>query len=190
MLSKFSSSIPQKAEMKFLAFCSQQHLYRILGDMSFSNFSLNYIQSSGSQKRVKNKSFGITQSGLQIYVLSYSDCMVLGKVICSVKFYNHSNFVKLDNWIRGCKWGLSTESEVAQSCPTLCNPMDCSLSGCSVHGIFQARVLEWIAISFSRGSSRPRNRTWVSHIAGKRFTVWATRKIWLKHSRYLIDGCY
>ena len=45
------------------------------------------------------------------------------------------------------------ESEVAQSCPTLCNPMDCSLSGSSVHGIFQARVLEWIAISFSKGSS-------------------------------------
>ena len=42
-------------------------------------------------------------------------------------------------------------SEVAQSCPTLCDPMDCSLSGSSVHGIFQARVLEWIAISFSRG---------------------------------------
>ena len=50
-----------------------------------------------------------------------------------------------------------SESEVAQSCPTLCDPMDCSLSGSSVHGIFQARVLEWIAISFSRGSSRPRN---------------------------------
>ena len=46
-------------------------------------------------------------------------------------------------------------SEVAQSCPTLCNPMDCSLPGSSVHGIFQARVLEWIAISFSRGSSNP-----------------------------------
>ena len=49
------------------------------------------------------------------------------------------------------------ESEVAQSCPTLCNPMDCSLLGSSVHGIFQARVLEWIAISFSRGSSQPRD---------------------------------
>ena len=42
------------------------------------------------------------------------------------------------------------EHEVAQSCPTLCDPMDCSLPGSSVHGIFQARVLEWIAISFSR----------------------------------------
>ena len=46
---------------------------------------------------------------------------------------------------------------VAQSCPTLCNPMDCSLPGFSVHGIFQARVLEWVAISFSMGSSRPRD---------------------------------
>ena len=54
--------------------------------------------------------------------------------------------------------------------------MDCSLSGSSVHGIFQARVLEWIAISFPRGSSRPRNRTQVSHIAGRHFTVWATKE--------------
>ena len=46
-------------------------------------------------------------------------------------------------------------SEVAQSCLTLCNPVDCSLPGFSNHGIFQARVLEWVAISFSRGSSRP-----------------------------------
>ena len=67
-----------------------------------------------------------------------------------------------------------TESEVTQSCPTLCDPMDCSLSGSSIHGIFQARVLEWIAISFSRESSQPRNRTRVSHIAGRCFTVWAT----------------
>ena len=56
-------------------------------------------------------------------------------------------------------------SEVAQSCPTLCDPMDCSLPG-SIHEIFQARILEWVAISFSRGSSRPRDRTWVFHIAG------------------------
>ena len=71
----------------------------------------------------------------------------------------------------GIQW-----SEVAQSCPTLCNPMDCSLSGSPVHGIFQARVMEWIAISFSRGSSWPRNRTWVSRVAGRRFTIWATRE--------------
>ena len=66
---------------------------------------------------------------------------------------------------------------VAKSCPTLCDPMDCSPPASSVHGIFQARILEWIAISFSRGSSQPRNRTQVSCIAGRFFTNWAMREI-------------
>ena len=48
---------------------------------------------------------------------------------------------------------------VAQLCPTLCNPMDCSPRGSSVHGILQARILEWVAVPFSRGSSRPRGQT-------------------------------
>ena len=60
---------------------------------------------------------------------------------------------------------------VAQSYLTLCDPMDCSLPGSSVHGIFQAIVLEWIAISFFRGSSRPRDGTWVSRIVDRRFTI-------------------
>ena len=50
-----------------------------------------------------------------------------------------------------------------------CNPIDCSLPGSSVHGILQARILEWVAISFSRGSSRPRNQTLVSYLAGRFF---------------------
>ena len=52
----------------------------------------------------------------------------------------------------------------------LCDPMDCSLPGSSVHGIFQAIVLEWVAISFSRGSYRPRDQTQVSRIVDRRFT--------------------
>ena len=59
----------------------------------------------------------------------------------------------------------------------LCDPTDCSLPGSSIHGIFQARVLEWVAISFSRGSSRPRDRTQISHVVGRHFTVWATREV-------------
>ena len=59
----------------------------------------------------------------------------------------------------------------------LCDPMDCSPPGSSVHGIFRAWVLEWVAISFSRGSSQPRDRTRVSHILGRCFTVWATREV-------------
>ena len=52
-----------------------------------------------------------------------------------------------------------------QSCPTLCNPRDCGPQGSSVHGILQARILEWVAMPSSRGSSRPRNRTHVSCIS-------------------------
>ena len=74
------------------------------------------------------------------------------------------------------KWERESESEVAQSCPTLCDPMDWSLSGSSVHGVFQVRILKWIAISFSRGSSQPKNRTQVSCIAGRFFTNWAMRE--------------
>ena len=63
---------------------------------------------------------------------------------------------------------------VAQWCPTLCNHIDCSPPGSSVCGILQARILEWVAISFSRGSSWRRDWTWVSCITGRFFTIWAT----------------
>ena len=75
-------------------------------------------------------------------------------------------------------------SSVAQSCPTLCDPMDCSLPGSSVHEIFQARGLEWVAISFSRGSSRPRDWTRVSRVAGRHFTIWATREVKKSQKHY------
>ena len=64
--------------------------------------------------------------------------------------------------------------KVSQSCPTLCDPMDCNLPGSSVHGILQARTLERVAVSFSRESSQPRDRTQVSCIAGGFFTIWTT----------------
>ena len=67
--------------------------------------------------------------------------------------------------------GQKVKVLVTQSCPTLCDPMDCSTPGSSVHGIFQAVVLEWVAISFSRGSSHPRDQTWVSCIAGRFYTI-------------------
>ena len=78
---------------------------------------------------------------------------------------------RMSDWTT--KW---SESEVAQSCLTLCDAMDYSLPGSSVYGIFRARILEWVAISFSRKSSRPWDWTLVSCIVGRRFTVWATRE--------------
>ena len=73
---------------------------------------------------------------------------------------------------------IVVSSEVAQSCPTLCDPMDYSPPGSSIHGILQTRVLEWVAISFSRGYSRPRDRTRVSGIVGRCFTTCATGEVY------------
>ena len=58
-----------------------------------------------------------------------------------------------------------------QSCLTLCDPMDCSPPGSSVHGVLQARILEWVSMPYSRGPSRLRDQTWVSCIAGRFFTT-------------------
>ena len=65
---------------------------------------------------------------------------------------------------------------ITQSCLIVCDPMDCSPLGSSVHGILQARILEWVAIPFSRGSSQPRDLTPVSHIGDRFVTIWATRE--------------
>ena len=102
----------------------------------------------------------------QLYILLFSH-KYLEKISIYFKF----------DIILYCVLLLYKWSEVAQLCLTLCNPMDCSLSGFSVHGIFQARVLEWGAISFSKRSSRPKDQTQVSHIVGRCFTVWATREV-------------
>ena len=77
-----------------------------------------------------------------------------------------------------------SESELTQLCPTLCNPLDCSPPGSSVHGILQARILEWVAISFSRGSSRRREWIQVSCIAGRCFNLWAIYEMsgWMNHN--------
>ena len=78
-------------------------------------------------------------------------------------------------------------SEASQSCPTLCNPLDCSPPGSSVHGILQPRTLEWVAISFSRGSSQPRDQTQVFCIASRRFNLWATREALTEYRIALIS---
>ena len=88
-----------------------------------------------------------------------------------------------------CKVGMSSTSPqggeplfykiyacmlMLQSCPTLCESHGLQPPGSSVHGILQARILEWVAMPYSRGSSWPRDRTWVSHIVSRFFTAWAT----------------
>ena len=79
-----------------------------------------------------------------------------------------------------CSWCVCVL--VAQLCLTLCDPMDWGLPGSFVHGILQARILECVAMPFSRGSSQPRDQTWVSCFAGRFFTVWATNTLEDHHS--------
>ena len=69
---------------------------------------------------------------------------------------------------------ITREVLVVQLCLTLCNPIDYSPPGSSVHAIFQARILEWVAMPYSRGSSWPRDQTQVSLIVERFFTIWAT----------------
>ena len=92
-------------------------------------------------------------------------------------------FILMWNFAVSYFWGwviFWSEVEVAQSCPMLCDPMDYI-----VHGILQARILEWIAFPFTRGSSWPRNRTRVSCIAGGFFINWAIRETQCLHSNFL-----
>ena len=76
---------------------------------------------------------------------------------------------------------LNLSCMLKETCLTLRKPMDCSPPVSSVQGILQARILEWVATSFSRGSSRPRDRTRVSYIAGRFFTIWGTREVQHPH---------
>ena len=78
---------------------------------------------------------------------------------------------------------------VAQLCLTLCDPMGCSPPDSPVPGILQARILEWVATSFSRGSSQPRDQTQVSCTAGRFFTIWPTREACLAHCRVSNNFC-
>ena len=80
------------------------------------------------------------------------------------RFFTSSIICKAQESVWKWKW-------VTQSCLTLCNPTDCI-----VHGVLQARILEWVVLPFSRGSSQPRDLTQVSWIAGRCFTVWATKE--------------
>ena len=108
------------------------------------------------------------------------------KYFCRSTFYYIKNFLQTAPFPLG--WSELKWSEVAQSCLTLCRA--CSPPGSSVHGIFQAWILEWVAISFSRGSSRPRDWTRVSRIVGRRFTIQATREaLPLCNNMYLSLPC-
>ena len=115
--------------------------------------------------------------------------------LTAIQFPSHTHwgrFIVFPNILKYLKSQIVKKSELAQSCPTLCDPMDCSSPGSSVYGILQARILQWLAIPFSRGSSKPRDQTWVSCIPGRVFTIWAKgrRRSQLLVFFLLINCCF
>ena len=128
---------------------------------------------------------------VESYVLlsgNFQDVKLGGSILSNSKNCSEEGRGRARIWYIGVlqqrAGSLNIESEVAQSCLTLCNPIDYSLPISSVHGILQARILKWVAIPFSRGSSWPRDWSRVYCIARRFFIVWVTRK-W-KKNRYLM----
>ena len=149
------------------------------------------LQSMGSQRVGHDWATSLTHSANEEASPTNTNCLESEKIKTKTQPSKAQNdWEGTQGNLLGEKWmfyvvtGLRTpglhrysESEVTLSCRTLCNPMDCSLPGSSVHGIFQARVLDWVATAFSSRSSRPRDGTQVSHIVDRCFTVWATREV-------------
>ena len=129
--------------------------------------------------RPSNPTSGHTHRGNQNWKRQCTP-MFIAALFTISRTWKQPRCLSVDEWIRKL-WYIHTReyysATLAQSCPTLWDPMDCSLPGSSVRGTFQARILEWGAISFSRGSSPPRDWNRVSCIIGRRFTVWATREV-------------
>ena len=130
-----------------------------------------------------------------VYMVCISEGRDLGAI---VGFYPLSTFLIVIKWnsfvssygsryliFFVCFMNKFYEDKVVQSCLTLWDPVKCSPPDSSVHGILQARVLELLAISFSRGHSRPRYQTWVSCIAARFFTIWATQEANLFMTKYI-----
>ena len=126
------------------------------------NIKLN--QNSLSRWYATNNSFSVT-------LFEISSCCSYFSPSFSFLSSSHSTawILRTSLWISLIQGKVKVT--VTQLCPILCNPMDYT-----VHGILQARILEWVAFPISRGSSQPRNQTQVSHIAGGFFTSWATRE--------------
>ena len=122
---------------------------------------MNSVPETQFMREKSNEINGISKYPLKWQYYGYSYLKLLGLF----PFYSGGS-------------GASCLQLVCVNCSvvTLCDPMDCSPPGSSVHGILQARILEWVAIPSSRGFSQPRDQTWVSYTASRFFTFWATRE--------------
>ena len=142
--------------------------------MMLSKCCTQYVSKSGRHSSGRRTEKGQSSSQFPRRVV-LKNVLTIGQL--------HSSPMLVRSCSKSCKLGFSimrTKNfqksmcicvKSLPSCPTICDPMDYSPPGFSAHGILRARLLEWVAMSSSRGSSQPRDRTQVSHIGGRFFTV-------------------
>ena len=114
----------------------------------------------------------------KIFSCSVSEAEIKNQILKQKIFLVPLRIKKLPGFWELCamNWGKRSEVKSLSHVRLFATPWTVAHSGSSVHGILQARILEWVAISFSRGSSQLRDQTWVSCIAGRRFILWANRE--------------
>ena len=135
---------------------------------------------------VKAMVFPVVMYGCESWTVKKAECQRIDafelwcwrrlfRVPWTARRFNHSILKEISP---GCSLESESESEVAQSCLTLCDPMDCRPPGSSVHGILQARILEWVARPSSRGSFPPRNQTHIAYVSFIGRWVFTTSSTW------------
>ena len=129
---------------------------------------------------------GITDS-MDMSLSKLQELVMGGLACCDSWGHKESDTTEQLSWTDRVK-NWKQEVLVSKLCLTLCNFMNCNPPGSSVHGILQTRILEWVAVSYSRGSSQPRDQIQISGTAGIFFTTWATRQAKVITSKVLEEG--
>ena len=150
------------------------HFHSIALEITWISLHRDWLNKNGMFLVSNIKTLKFIHNDLKEYQTRITACREeWGK--CNYIFVIDLEITKLTNFMVSI-WRVCVCVLVAQSCPTLCDSIDCSPPGYSVHGILQVRILEWVPKPFPRGSSQHRDPIQVSQTLGRFFTVWATRE--------------
>ena len=167
---------------------SEMYYYQFRGGLHVNLFTQGHCLTDGLAAHTWEEHLSVLVEqtknwGLKMVPLKVRNWHVMWSLKVIYKIFSALNIWEFTDHYECCQYSklfalqlsasVLIEREIAQLCPTLCNPVDCSPPGSSIHGILQARILEWVAISFSKGSFWPRDRTQVSRIAGRCFNLCA-----------------
>ena len=163
-LAMSGGTVSESSEHTFMFLCAGLNTYLLIWCSGFGGFFFSFFffffffLTCGGGYHISCFTRYILSSTRKVNFISNWSFIGCFEDLYTVDFLSKQIFQWLFRVKRGSYFSLS-ESEVAQSCPTLCNLVDCSPPGFSIYGVLQARTLEWVAISFSRAFSQPRDRT-------------------------------